>query len=63
MAKTPKPGDPVRITNLYSDDGSCAKYVGQTGTVSSIGGNNIAIRFAGDPDRSYGFFTDEMEPA
>jgi len=64
MPKQIKPGDRVRITKLSSDDGSCAHFVGQTGTVTGFVGATVTVKgFTHNPNQGYGFLPSEIEPA
>lgn len=64
MASRIKPGDRVRITNLDHDDGSCAHFIGQTGTIAGFLDTTAIVKGLNpNPDQGYGFFPNEIEPA
>jgi hypothetical protein len=64
MRKNIQTGDRVRVTKLSSDDGSCAHFVGQTGTVTGFVDATVIVKgFTHNPNQGYGFLPSEIEPA
>jgi len=60
-----KRGQNVTVTQLSHDDGSSAHFVGRTGTVTGHVGEAITVKglAADQPEKSYGFFPEEIKPA
>lgn len=57
-------GQRVRITHLDHDDGACAHFIGQTGTIAGFLDATVIVKgLQPKPDQGYGFFTTEIEPA
>jgi ribosomal protein L21E len=60
-----QPGQHVRITHVNHDDKSMNHVIGRTGTVTGHVGEAITVKglVASEPDKAYGFFPEEVEPA
>lgn len=57
-------GQTVRIIKLTHDDGSCADFIGRTGTVTSTDGHLVSVIGLVEPaTKPYGFVVEEVEPA
>lgn len=61
--QTITPGQTVRITRLTHDDGSCAHFIGLTGTVTGVNGNTLSVIGLVEPaTKPIGFLIEEVEP-
>jgi hypothetical protein len=60
-----QPGQHVRITHVNHDDGSMKHVVGRAGTVTGYVGDTVIVKglIPAQPDKRYGFFPEEVEPA
>lgn len=60
-----QPGQTVRITQVNHDDGSMNHVLRRTGTVTGRIGQTITVKglVPSQPEKSYGFFPEEVEPA
>lgn len=60
-----QPGQTVRITKVNHDDQSMTHVIGRTGTVTGQVGEAITVKglVPSEPNKAYGFFPEEVEPA